>query len=85
MTLGPHTALKRDHESLLGTPHSHLNKEGVWICNKTGKPIDYVVVPRSARDGVESVVHLFCSGCNPDFKPPASFSPVCEGELITVL
>lgn len=67
-------------------------KEGGWVCQKTGKDINQVTVGRSIHIGkmmggfgeVRNVIHLYCTGCNPDFKPPTHGTPIQEGDLVEV-
>lgn len=69
--------------------HGEQGKGG-WVCRKTGEPINQMTVGRSIHIAgmmggfgeVRDVMHLYCTGCNPDFKPPAHGTPIQEDDLV---
>lgn len=64
--------------------------QGGWVCKATGKSINQITTGRSIHvhglgggfGEVRQVMHLYCTGCNPDFKPPEHGTPIQEGDLI---
>lgn len=68
-------------------------KESGWVCKATGAPINFIgtgrsihsdLIPGAGSGEVRHIMHLYCSGCNPDFKPPQYGAPIQEGELLEV-
>ena len=67
-------------------------KQGVggWVCKDTGKPINQITTGRSIHTHglcggfgeVRPVMHLYCTGCNPDFRPPEDGTPIQEDDLV---
>ncbi len=63
-----------------------------WTCKKTGADINAVRTGRSihyfgisAGGGeVRQVLHLYCTGCNPNFEPPPYGTPIQESALVEV-
>ena len=70
--------------------------EEAWRCKATKQFIKSVVSRRSLHDssfsGLKSagggktpnVTHLYCPGCNPDYKPPEHGTPIRIEELVEV-
>lgn len=69
-----------------------MQSENGWMCKKTGKPIYYSISKRSIHTHglnggpgeVRDVMHLWCTGCNPNFQPPAHGTPIQENDLVTM-
>ena len=64
--------------------------EGGWVCKKTGEPINQITTGRSIHvhglaggfGEVRDVMHLYCTSCSPDFRPPESGTPIQESDLV---
>jgi hypothetical protein len=70
--------------------HGRRDDKGSWWCKETGKPINTAIVGRSIHlaimpgagyGEVRQVVHLACSGCEPDKVPPELGTPIIDAEL----
>ena len=73
--------------------HAHQDENGDWVCKKTNTNIVSRVILRSLRDGkfplsgsgkVVEVTHLYCPGCNPDWKAPESGAPIDPSEILQI-
>ena len=71
--------------------HARQDDRGVWCCKKSGTPIGTATTGRSIHTGifpgagageVREVVHLNCSVCYPNKRPPDYGTPITESDLI---
>lgn len=70
--------------------HGRRNETG-WACRKTGADINALESGRSVHvfgmsagfGEVRPVLHLYCTGCNPDYQPPPYGTPIQENELLS--
>ncbi len=78
----------REHSAWL-KEHGRQDETG-WVCQTTGADISFFESGRSIHDfgigagsgEVRPVLHLYCTGCNPDYQPPPYGTPIQESELL---
>ena len=72
--------------------HAELTDEG-WVCKKTRSEILYKIISRSLHNKslpssgggeVVKVIHLYCLGCNPDWKGPEHGTSILPKQITEV-